>query len=562
MRSKNFSRVLYLSGIFGVLLTAMIPAMSQSRPELSTTIVISQVYSGGGSTQATVTYKKDYVELKNISSSPQSISGLSLQYGAAVSNIGTGANTIYTFTGAVTLQPGQYYLVELGALGMPPGGADIMPVPNESTTSVSMSAASGKVALTNTATALACGATASPCVFPNANIIDFVAYGAAGNGTAGNGEGGTSVNNGVALPANTNGAVRKTGGCTETDNNNLDFDVVVNPVPRNASSTATPCGAAAVNDAPYDFNGDGKTDYAVIRNSAGGANGQLTWYTLFNGGASTQADWGIALDTIAPGDYDGDAKDDIAVFRQGAPGTAGFYILSSGAGTFSFVQFGQTNDEPVVTDYTGDGKDDPAIFRGGTGAGQQATFWYQASSGPLNGVAVATNWGSFGDTPVPGDYTGDGKADFCVQRPVNGSGVFFMHPGTGGPDGPGADTVTFFGLAADFIVPGDYDGDDKTDFAVVRAQSGSYVWYYQSSMTGSVVANFWGSSATDVRTPGDYDGDGKHDFAVWRRTAENSSYYFYVNASTAGFSQTAWGLCTNVPLGNCDVPVAVDGVRQ
>ncbi len=79
------------------------------RTLLSTTIVISQVYPGGGSSSPTVTYQKDYVELKNISASPQPISGLSLQYGSNVGNIGTATNTVYTLTGSVTLQPGQYY---------------------------------------------------------------------------------------------------------------------------------------------------------------------------------------------------------------------------------------------------------------------------------------------------------------------------------------------------------------------------------------------------------------------------------------------------------------------
>ena len=49
--------------------------------------------------------------------------------------------------------------------------------------------------------------------------------GAAGNGTVGNGEGGTSVNNGVDI-TNMDGGVRKVGGCQDTDNNNNEFDVV------------------------------------------------------------------------------------------------------------------------------------------------------------------------------------------------------------------------------------------------------------------------------------------------------------------------------------------------
>jgi endonuclease G len=106
-----------------------------------------------------------------------------------------------------------------------------------------MSGTNGKIALV-IASQLptgTCGATATPCSTAQlAAIVDWVAYGAAGNGTAGNGEGGTSVNNGTAITS-TQGAVRKGAGCTDTDNNNLDFDVVSNPVPRNTSTTPAPC---------------------------------------------------------------------------------------------------------------------------------------------------------------------------------------------------------------------------------------------------------------------------------------------------------------------------------
>jgi hypothetical protein len=90
-----------------------------------------------------------------------------------------------------------------------------------------MAAGSGKVALTTSGLGInECGSAATPCNATQLSfIVDWVAYGAAGNGTAGNGEGGTSVNNGTAI-TNMDGAVRKNGGCQDTNNNNNDFDVV------------------------------------------------------------------------------------------------------------------------------------------------------------------------------------------------------------------------------------------------------------------------------------------------------------------------------------------------
>lgn len=535
MNRKLNSNTFYVWTVTAAVLILAMAAVAQtgsSNPQLSTTIVISQAYGGGGGT--TGTYLHDYVELKNISTVPQSLAGLSLMYGSATGQFGSFAGNVYPLA-SVTLQPGQYYLVQLAMAGT--AGVALPVTPDEITTNLSMSGTNGKVALVTSAfMPNTCGATATPCVLPDANIIDLVAW-----GTSNNAEGGAATNGGASLTA-TQGNVRKNGGCTETDNNNADFDVVTAPVPRNTASSPAICGAGPQSDAPADFNGDGKTDYTVVRN-AGGASGQLTWYTLFNGPNTFRSDaFGLATDFITPGDYDGDGKDDIAIWRESlTPDTSGFYILQSSNGVFRFQQFGQANDNPfVVRDYTGDGIDDPAIYR----PGPQSFYWYFASSGPLVGQPVGTAWGTQGDAPCPGDYTGDGKADFCVFRNVGGPGVFFVHPGTGGPDVPGPDVITYFGLGSDTIVPGDYDGDGKADLAVTRNMSGSLAWYYLSSQSGALVSNSWGLAASDLQVQGDYDGDGKTDIAVWRKTSPST---FYVLGTTAGPIYQPWGLPDDIP---------------
>lgn len=226
--AKAFKQMFMKNFFTSILLLCSLAVFSQSN-----SVVISQVYGGGGG--GTGTYLNDYVELHNVSSATQSIAGYSLQYGSASGNFGSAATNIYVFPAGTSIPAGGYFLIQLSAAGT--AGA-ALPVPADLvTTNLSMSGVSGKVALVNSGTALGCGATATLCTLPAGSIIDLVAFGAANNA-----EGGTSVNNGAGLTS-TQGAVRKAGGCQDTDNNNNDFDVITAPVPRNSASPILSCVA-------------------------------------------------------------------------------------------------------------------------------------------------------------------------------------------------------------------------------------------------------------------------------------------------------------------------------
>src|SRR5258705_13972218 len=68
----------------------------------SSTVVISQVYGGGGNAGATL--KNDFIELFNRGNVPLSLNGWSVQDAAA-----TGTTWLPTNVTNVLLQPGQYY---------------------------------------------------------------------------------------------------------------------------------------------------------------------------------------------------------------------------------------------------------------------------------------------------------------------------------------------------------------------------------------------------------------------------------------------------------------------
>src|SRR6267142_3267042 len=98
-RSRFLTFVVFVSMVM-----ALIP-LSQPAAAVSTTIVLSQVYGGGGNLNAP--YQNDYVELFNRGSATVNIAGWSIQYTSATAagTFGSAANQITPLSGSIT--PGQ-----------------------------------------------------------------------------------------------------------------------------------------------------------------------------------------------------------------------------------------------------------------------------------------------------------------------------------------------------------------------------------------------------------------------------------------------------------------------
>jgi hypothetical protein len=66
--------------------------------------------------------------------------------------------------------------------------------------------------------------------------------------------------------------------------------------------------------------------------------------------------------------------------------------------------------------------------------------------------------------------------------------------------------------------------------------------------TESLASTQWGA-ATDIPVPGDYDGDGRTDLAVWR--ASSGTWYILKSSDNYSYSTylgIQWGNDTDVPL--------------
>ena len=130
-----------------------------------------------------------------------------------------------------------------------------------------------------------------------------------------------------------------------------------------------------------DYDGDGRTDYAVYRQGASVGSQSYWWIRRSLDDGIVAQGWGSRGDTVAPGDYDGDGKADIAV-RRAAGGLSVFYVLKSTGGSIVF-QWGLDSDVIAPGDYDGDGKTDFAVVRDVGGQ----IVWYiggtrRARSGP------------------------------------------------------------------------------------------------------------------------------------------------------------------------------------
>jgi len=232
-------------------------------------------------------------------------------------------------------------------------------------------------------------------------------------------------------------------------------------------------------------------------------------------------------------DFDGDGKTDMSVFR---PSEGNWYLNRSTDG-FGVLNWGTTGDTLIPGDYDGDGKADTAVFR--PSADPAANDYYVLLSNGF--VFQGTSWGVPSDVPVNGDYDGDGKHDFAVFRPSDGTWYILNSSN-------GSNTVEPFGLADDIPLAIDNNGDGKTNLAVYRPSENT--WYI-AKPTGSPATNFdaypFGATG-DLLAHADYDGDNKEDIAVFRPS--NGTWYIL---------QSSNGMTDTVPFGAMgDVPVPGD----
>jgi hypothetical protein len=265
---------------------------------------------------------------------------------------------------------------------------------------------------------------------------------------------------------------------------------------------------------------------------------------------------GDATDILVVGDWNGDGKTKIGVYRA----AVGMWYLDyngngawDGCTTDRCFGFGISTDTPVVGDWNGDGKTKIGMYRASVG------MWYLDYNGNGAWDPTTDQSGSFGgdptDTPVVGDWNGDGKTKIGVYRKSTGTWHLDIN-GTGAWD-PSCSTILCIAWGsdpADLPVVGDWTGDGKTKIGVYRSGS----WYLDTSGNGAWngcttdKCMSFGGDPTDQPVVGDWTGDLKAKIGVYRA----SNGYWYLDKNGNG----AWDGCTTdkcIQLGgySADKPV-------
>jgi len=146
-----------------------------------------------------------------------------------------------------------------------------------------------------------------------------------------------------------------------------------------------------------------------------------------------------------------------------------------------------------------------------------------------NGTTTAINWGVSTDTPVTGDWNGDGRTEVGVFR--NPTHMFYLKNGT-------TTTSINWGVSTDTPVTGDWNGDSRTEVGVFR--NPTHMFYLKNGTTTTSIN--WGVS-TDLPVTGDWNGDGRTEVGVFRP----SVHMFYLKNGTTT-TAINWGTSTDKPV--------------
>jgi hypothetical protein len=260
--------------------------------------------------------------------------------------------------------------------------------------------------------------------------------------------------------------------------------------------------------------------------------------------------WGGAGLPPIVSDFDGDGKSDLAFIVPPSGGQSQAYAILRSTTNYDVTQpvfvpagFPAVGDTPVVGDFDGDGKSDPAIWRSTQGV------WIIPKSSSNYTTYLFSQWGQAGDTPIVTDIDGDGRADLGFYR----NGLWGFLKSSLNYDFCCGQFFSWGGAGLQPVV-GDFDGDGKGDIAYMvppsGGQSAAYAILKSSANYDFMQAIFVPAGFPvlgDTPVVGDFDGDRKDDPGIWR----SSQGVWIIPRSTTNYTTfifSQWGQAGDIPI--------------
>ena len=228
----------------------------------------------------------------------------------------------------------------------------------------------------------------------------------------------------------------------------------------------------------------------------------------------------------------------------------------------------QTGDQIVPQDYSGDQKTEVSVWR----PGAQSYFYTSQFPTGTAGITLerAVQFGSMNDDPtVAGDYDGDGKIDYTVVRATGGVYTWYIINSS-----TNTLRITNVGIPLDALgsvaVNGaDFNGDGKDELVFITQKGQcefvpgtvcSVTYYAIDAVTGiDVFIRQFGNFNSDyIITPADYTGDKKADLVAVRQSTGNQIWYIN-NSATNATTATQFGISDSDVRGDLQVRGDYDG---